>query len=252
MSTVVAPAAIAPCHRTRITGRELAAGVGTGLGLAVAAAMATSLIARAAAPRWAHTEGLTVLIVAEVYLAVIAGLLIAVRGRAGAARLLALRRPQARHVRLALALAVAATAAGLAVSLAFSPLSGGPVATLQAIVRDASDEARMPAATPLVWALILIRILALTGTAEEMLFRGALYGWLRSRFSVPATIALTTGLFRARALLLPDPAATGRHLRCGPRLATAPQPHHRHHDRHARDGRFRGVPRRGGTGLTHP
>lgn len=195
MSTVVPPAAIAPRHRTRITGRDLALGIGTGLGLAVATAIATSLIARAAAPRWAHTEGLTVLIVAEVYLMVIAGLLIAVRSRAGAARLLALRRPRARHVWSALALAVAATAAGLAVSLAFSPLSGGPAATLHAIVRDTSDEAKMPTATPLVWALILIRILALTGTAEEMLFRGALHGWLRRRFSAPATIALTTTLF---------------------------------------------------------
>jgi hypothetical protein len=33
--------------------------------------------------------------------------------------------------------------------MAFSPLSGGPVATLEAIVQAGSDESRMAAATPL-------------------------------------------------------------------------------------------------------
>ena len=65
--------------------------------------------------------------------------------------------------------------------MAFSPLSGGPVATLEAIVRAGSDESRMAAATPLVWALIVIGVAALSGVAEELLFRGALYGWLRRR-----------------------------------------------------------------------
>lgn len=195
MSITVGPAVIQPRQRTRITGRQLALGVGAGIGLAAAAAMTTAAIARGVAPGWAHAEWFTVLIVAEAYAAIVGGLLIAVRGRAGAVRFLALRRPDAMQVASALAVAVAAAAAGLAVSLAFSPLSGGPAMTMEAIVRDASDEARMPAATPLVWALILVRVLALTGTAEEMMFRGALYGWLRSRFSVPATIAVTGALF---------------------------------------------------------
>jgi membrane protease YdiL (CAAX protease family) len=79
--------------------------------------------------------------------------------------------------------------------MAFSPLSGGPVATVEAIVRAGSDESRMPTATPLVWALIVVRIVALAGVAEELLFRGALYGWLRRRLSAPAAITATTLLF---------------------------------------------------------
>jgi membrane protease YdiL (CAAX protease family) len=145
--------------------------------------------------RWAGTEGLTVLVVAEVYLALIAGLVIGVGGLAGARRLLALRPATPRQARSALALVVAACAAGLAVSLAFSPLSGGPVATLTAIVRAGSDESRMAAATPLVWALIVIRVAALGGIGEELLFRGALYGWLRRRLPVSPAIAVTTVLF---------------------------------------------------------
>jgi uncharacterized protein len=184
-----------PTGADRISGRQLAAGLGAAAALAAIGAGATVPLARALAPAWAHTEGLTVLIVAEVYLALSAGLILGVGGLAGARRLLALRRPAPRQVGAALALTVAACAAGLAISMAFSPLSGGPVATLAAIVRAGSDEARMAAATPLVWALIVIRVAALTGLGEELLFRGALYGWLRRRLSVPAVIAITTVLF---------------------------------------------------------
>jgi membrane protease YdiL (CAAX protease family) len=130
-----------------------------------------------------------------------------------AARLLALRKPSARQVGSALAWAIAAAVAGLAVSLVFSPLTGGPAATLEAIVRDASDESRMPAATPLVWTLIVIRLVALTGTAEELLFRGALYSWLRGRLSAPMAIAATTALFALEhgyyPVLIPVAAAFG-------------------------------------------
>jgi hypothetical protein len=198
---------------TRISGRQLAAGVGAAAALVAVGAGVTVALARAIAPQWAHTEGLTVLIVAEVYLALSAGLIIGAGGLAGARRLLALGRPTARQGAEGLALAVAACAAGLAVSMALSPLSGGPVATLEAIVRAGSDESRMAAATPLVWALIVIRVAALTGLGEELLFRGALYGWLRRRLPVGPVIAITTVLFAVEhsyyPVLLPLVLAVG-------------------------------------------
>ena len=190
-----APARPAVTRPERISGRQLGAGIGLSAALAALLSAATTLAARSLAPRWAHTDGLTVLVVAEVYLAVIAGLTLAVGGPRGAARLLALRRPAGRQLGLAVAMLAAAVIAAIAVSLAFSPLSGGAAATMKAIVRDGSDEARLPTATVLVWALIVVRLAALTGTAEELFFRGALYGWLRRRFSVPVTIAVTAGLF---------------------------------------------------------
>ncbi len=94
-----------------------------------------------------------------------------------------------------LAVLALAVLAALAVSLMFSPLSDGVVATLRAIVRSGSDQARMATATPLIWALIVVRLLALTGTAEELFFRGALYGWLRRRWSVPVAVAVSAVLF---------------------------------------------------------
>jgi uncharacterized protein len=179
----------------RVSGRQLCAGIGLSAALAAVLAVAITAIARATAPQWARTEGLTVLIVAAVYLAVIAGLTIAVGGPRGVSRLLALRRPTVSQLRLSFVALVAAVVAGIGVSLAFSPLSGGAAATMQAIVRAGSDEARLPTATALTWALIVIRLVFLTGTAEELFFRGALYSWLRRRASVGASIAITAVLF---------------------------------------------------------
>jgi membrane protease YdiL (CAAX protease family) len=184
-----------PPDAGRISGRQLTAGLGAAAAVTAVAAGVTVALARVLAPGWAHTEGLTVLIVAEVYLALAVGLVVGVGGLAGAGRLLALRRPTPRQVGAALAVTVAACAAGLAISMAFSPLSGGPVATLEAIVAAGSDQSRMAAATPLVWALIAIRVAALTGLGEELLFRGALYGWLRRRLAVAPVIAITAMLF---------------------------------------------------------
>ena len=126
----------------RVSGRQLAAGIGLSAGLAGLLCGATALITRAVAPGWAHTEGLTVLIVAEVYLAVIAGLTIAVGGPAGLRNQLALHRPRAGQIGWALAVLALAVLAALVVSVAFSPLSGGVPATLRAIVQSGSDETR--------------------------------------------------------------------------------------------------------------
>src|ERR1700683_1574986 len=106
----------------RVTGRQLCAGLGWAATLAVLLAIAITGVARAAAPHWARTEGLTVAIVAAVYLAVIAGLTIAVGGPRGVHRLLALRRPAARQLGLSQAVLVVAVA-GIGVSLAFSSFS---------------------------------------------------------------------------------------------------------------------------------
>ena len=187
----------------RITGRQLCAGLGWSAALAVLLTFAITAIARVAAPHWARTEGLTVALVAAVYLAVIIGLTIAVGGPRGVRRLLALRRPTARQLGMSMVALVVAVAAGIGVSLAFSSFSGGAAATMRAIVAAGSDEARLPTATALTWALIVIRLLFLTGTAEELLFRGALYNWLRRRASVPTAIAVTAVLFTAEHAFYP-------------------------------------------------
>ena len=196
----------------RISGRQLAAGLGAAAALAAVGAGVTIPLARAIAPQWAHTEGLTVLIVAEVYLALAAGLVIGVGGLAGAGRLLALRRPAPRQVGAALAVAVGACAAGLAVSMAFSPLSGGPVATLEAIVRAGSDESLMVAATPVPPVIAITAVLFACEHAYYpvllplVLSFGLAAGWVRQRTgtvgaTIPMHIAVDLSLFLAAVAL---------------------------------------------------
>jgi uncharacterized protein len=212
-----APAAPPGPGPDRMTGRQVAAGIGLSVLLAAVLCTLTALAAHAAAPHWARTDGLTVLIVAEVYLAVIAGLVLAAGGPARARDLLAVRRPGARQVAWSLLVLLAAVAASLAVSLAFSPLTGGVSATVRDIVRSGSDEARMPTATPLVWALIVVRLAFLTGPAEELFFRGALYGWLRRYLPVAAAITVTAGLFALEHAYYPSllPLVIGYGLAAG-------------------------------------
>ncbi len=74
------PAARPGTEPGRMAGRQLTAGIGLSVFFAAVLGALTSLAVRAAAPHWARTDGLTVLIVAEAYLAVIAGLVIAAGG----------------------------------------------------------------------------------------------------------------------------------------------------------------------------
>jgi sodium transport system permease protein len=65
------------------------------------------------------------------------------------------------------------------------------------VVRRATDMARFPGATGLDWALIVPRALLLAGIAEELLFRGVLFGWLARHLRVWASIVVTAVLFTA-------------------------------------------------------
>jgi membrane protease YdiL (CAAX protease family) len=78
---------------------------------------------------------------------------------------------------------------------AFGALSGSLWHPLIDFVRHASDMSRLATATPIDWALIVIRAVALAGLTEELLFRGLLFGWLRPRLGFATTILVTSVLF---------------------------------------------------------
>jgi membrane protease YdiL (CAAX protease family) len=58
-----------------------------------------------------------------------------------------------------------------------------------------ADNGRLGDASAGLVAVVLVRILVLSPVAEELLFRGALYCWLRTRLSAPWTIGLTGAAF---------------------------------------------------------
>lgn len=69
--------------------------------------------------------------------------------------------------------------------------------TLLSLFSTATDMNRLGAAPAVSLLFIILRAGLLAGIGEELLFRGALYGWLRSRWSAPVAIAWTTVAFAA-------------------------------------------------------
>ncbi|MCI0689444.1 MAG: CPBP family intramembrane metalloprotease [Sporichthyaceae bacterium] len=137
------------------------------------------------------------MISAEVYLALLVALALAFGGRAGIRDRLRLGPTSARAVGLALAAWLAALAATGAAHLVLGGVLGSPRELWDMLMRIGSDFGRLSGAGPLLIAVIALRACLLAPLGEELLFRGALFGWLRQHLNAPATIALTAVVFAA-------------------------------------------------------
>ena len=170
-----------------LAGRRLLAALGAWLLTSAAAGAATVLLLRARGRR----DALAPILVAEVYVLLIAALAIVLRPRFR--EVVALVPCAARSVALAAAACAAAYVVTGAVQAILAPRSwASALAILRAI---GSDDGRLASAGPIVTSLILVRACLLAAIGEEILFRGALYAWLRRRLSAGTTIALTAATF---------------------------------------------------------
>jgi len=186
------PGALRPSGWRLLTALVAAAVAAAAVGSAVAA------LARAVAPQWsADLDRLAPLVIASVYAAVIAALLAVLgRSRSDRRRYLALNRP----TRGGVLLGAAAWAAAYVVAAAYygvsEPLGGSGIGDAgQLLLSVGADNGRLDAAGPILATLVLVRILLLSPVAEELLFRGALFTWLRSRLPARWTILVTGVLF---------------------------------------------------------
>jgi membrane protease YdiL (CAAX protease family) len=130
----------------------------------------------------------------EAYLAILAGLLTCFGGVAGLASRLGFRFTSLRDLGLAVSVWVLTLIAGSIVTAALTPLTGRPESNAIALLQLAHD--------PLFLALVLPTITVLAPATEEMLFRGALLGWLAGRLPFSVAGVLTAVVF-AGAHLLP-------------------------------------------------
>lgn len=196
----------------RVTGRRLALALGAAVVLGLAAGLATPPLLRAVAPSWAQIERLSAVIAAEAYLAVIVGHLLAFGGLGGVRERLRLTRTTVAGVALAVVAWLAALVAAGLVVLALDPLLGWRDELGRALLFIGSDGGRLAAAGPALFVVATARAVVLAPLAEELLFRGSLFGWLRLRLGAAATIVLTAALFAAIHLmpvLLPLGFASG-------------------------------------------
>ena len=181
---------------TGASGRRLLLAVLLWLVIGAVVDGATLLALRVLAGSWvaSHRAGLSAVLIAEAYISLLAALLLAFGGFIGLRDRLGFRYTSAADIGGALLVWIGALLAGGIVTAALAPLIGEPPSNAVSLLRRSFD--------PLFVAVIVPTICLLAPITEELLFRGALFGWLRSRLPSSAAIVVTAALF-AGAHLLP-------------------------------------------------
>lgn len=185
-----------PTKSQESSGRRLIVAIGSWIGLSVAAGFATVAVANAVAPEWAaDPDNLGVVITTEVYALLVASMLLIVGGGGRDRAALGLRSVSGRDIGMGLA-ALGATYAISAVLYVLVDLFASPdPSAMDIILGIGSDGGRLADAGFWAIALIFLRILILVPLGEELLFRGALFSWIRRRLSAWMTIGISAALF---------------------------------------------------------
>jgi membrane protease YdiL (CAAX protease family) len=189
-----------------LSGRRLGLAVGVWLATSLIGGGVTAFVWRLAATP--DVNALSVVIVFEVYALLIASLYLVLGRRDGALMFLAVRPTSIANV--ALACAVGATFWGLA---AVAYIATGRLGALRAaVVWIGTDGGRLGTLGPITTSLSLLRACLLAPIGEELLFRGALFAWLRPRTSAWSTFVLTAAMFAAihfQPILMPISFVSG-------------------------------------------
>lgn len=178
------------------SGRRLVLALTAWVVVSAAFGFTTFAVGKSLAPEWASDpDNLAVVITAEVYALLVASLLLVVGQGKSNKTGLALMPVRGREVVMALAaLGSVFAVSGLGYTIVEAVASPEPSA-LDLILGIGSDGGRLADAGFLSTALIMTRILVLVPLGEELLFRGALFGWIRRRLSARWTIVITSLLF---------------------------------------------------------
>ncbi len=171
------------------------------IGASFAVGFASSVLLPALLPGWAgDIRRLSAVIVAEVYALCIMALVIGMGGVAATRARLRVLRPGARGLGLTIALWLAAYSvafAGHAVLSAVRPEFPSPGALARFLAFLGTDMGRLHGADAATWVVVVLRACLLAPLAEELLFRGALFSWLRGHLSAWPTVLVTALAFAA-------------------------------------------------------
>jgi membrane protease YdiL (CAAX protease family) len=181
--------------RDPIRGAEVLRTLGTWLILAAVVGFLTWWLVAQLAPGWQSANEPALLIAAEVYAALPLAMLLTLGGWSGVRDRLGLHFTTRSDLGLSLGVWFVAFASSAVVYVLATPLMGPPLQVLDSLLHIGTDITRFPTATPVDLVLILVRAIFLAGLAEELLYRGLLFGWLRSHLSDGPVIAITSALF---------------------------------------------------------
>jgi membrane protease YdiL (CAAX protease family) len=178
-----------------VTGRTLLLALGYGTGIAVSLGLLTGFGLPLIVPALSSIDWLATIIATEVYLSFIAGHLIAFGGFRHIRQRLQLGRTSWHNVGLAFLLWLAVWAIFVITYLVLGS-SWGVVSEMgKAILKIGSLYGRLDGASPELITFAIIQPVLITPLAEELIFRGSLYGWLRGMRSANLTILITATLF---------------------------------------------------------
>ena len=195
MSTMLAglnPAATEPMEDQAPARVGLRLGVALALGAAAAAVVGSTT----ASVMDASTDMKAAVIIGEVYLCIALALL-GLFARTGTDRrgVLNLVAPPAGSLRLGAAAWIGAYIVSAVLYGASALLGASPSAAVDILLGVGADNGRLVNASGWITLLILARVCVLVPVTEELLFRGALFSWLRRRLSAWSTVAVTAVLF---------------------------------------------------------
>jgi len=165
--------------------------------LAVVVVGGTAVAFRLAFPRVLaeHRAAVGAVLVVEAYTTLLVALLIAFGGWRGVRDQLGFRFTAVRHLALALGVWISALVVGLLATALLAPLLGTPRSNAVDLLGRSFD--------PLFVALITPTVCVFAPACEELLFRGAIFGWLRSRLPVPVAAVISAAVFAGAHLLPP-------------------------------------------------
>ena len=181
----------------RVSGRRLLVCVVAWPLATAAIAVATVAGLRFATRSWAHAHAADVaaIVLVEAYVALLLALAACFGGRRGLAGRLGFHFTSLRDVRLAILGWAGALVVGGLLSGALTPLLGQPRSNAAEVLKVSFD--------PLFVALVVPTVALLAPACEELLFRGAFYGWLRGRLPVAAAAPISAAVFAGAHLIPP-------------------------------------------------
>lgn len=142
-----------------------------------------------------HLADLGAMVLAAAYLGLLLSLAVCFGGRAGIRDPLRFRFTSWADLGFAWGAWGAALLVGLALTLALEPVLGRPASNAVPVLKRSFD--------PLFVALVVPTVALLAPLCEELLFRGALYGWLRLRLAVWLAAPVSALIFAGLHLLPP-------------------------------------------------
>ena len=175
-----------------VTGRELLSALGYGVVLALSLGLLTGFVLRRFIPALSDNDWLATVIATEVYAGLIVGHLLVFGGFKGLRARFGLGPVPWRHVWFAFWVWLGVWAAALGAYLVLSPVWSVMGSMGEAVLKVGSLFGRLDGAGPALFTLAVLQPILLTPLFEELLYRGSLFGWLRSKLAATVTIVLTS------------------------------------------------------------